>query len=77
MRKKKLNLYVWANPYQVHYGGSSFIAVAESVEKAKAMAKTAAACSFATPSGAPPQIELGEPTSVHEGVQAMWDHWEE
>ena len=46
-----MKLFVWNDPYGVSYGMSQYIAVAETVEQARELAKTAQNNTFGTPDG--------------------------
>lgn len=73
-----MKLFIWAEPYTINYGTTKFIAVAETVEQAREIAKTAPAVSFGEylrPNT--PQVELGEPTQVMDIPCGQWDEWQE
>lgn len=72
-----VKLFVWADPYTVHYGNSAVFAVAETVEQARKIAKGAPAYKYvAFPDGSG-GYKLGEPTRVVDCPCAEWHEWEE
>ena len=78
--KVSMKLYIWADPYQVKYGVSMLLAVAESLEQAIAIADSARVYSYVrfeskgkNRSGM--AIKLGEPTRVVDLPCAEWHEW--
>jgi hypothetical protein len=75
---KKMKMYVWADPYEVRYGSSCCIAVAESLEQAKEVAKSGKSYSSSVYElDSHLQVELGEPTRIIDLPCAEWNKWEE
>lgn len=73
-----MKLFVWERPYTVFYGSSMLIAVAESVEEAKRIAKSAPGYSYTIFDGHPNRsVKLGEPTRVVDLPCAEWHEWSE
>lgn len=73
-----MKLYIWADPYPVAYGSSMAIAVAGSVEEAKAILRDSArAYAYARYSEAVPKADLGEPTRVVDLPCGEWHRWSE
>lgn len=77
-----MKLFVWANPYQVKYGTSAFFAVAETVDDARAIARSAPRYSFfACEDGAgmanADQLLAGEPTRIIDVPCGEWHEWSE
>jgi hypothetical protein len=82
-----MKLFIWKDPYDVSYGSSLLIAVAETVEDARAQALKGRVCAFGEdyehkqPKGTDddwrPQITLGEPTRVLDLPCAEWHEWSE
>jgi hypothetical protein len=75
-----MKMYVWANPYEVDYGNSIVIAVAESLEQAKAVAKSGKAYTFIEFDEDEKSFEsfdLGEPIRVLECPCAEWHEFKE
>jgi hypothetical protein len=73
-----MKLYIWSNPYSVSYGSSMVIAIADNVDKAREIAKTAPAYSYNEyEDKAPLWSELKEPTRVVELPCAEWHVWQE
>ena len=78
-----MKLYVWSDPYHVAYGSSLLIAVADSVEEARALA--ASKCirySFGEYEQGRDGMEstvakLGTPTRVVDLPCAEWHEWME
>jgi predicted RNase H-like HicB family nuclease len=75
-----MKMFIWADPYSVSYGSTIYTAVAETVEEAREMAKTAPAYAFTeykeknTPG---PSVKLGEPTRVVDLPCGEWNYWSE
>lgn len=74
-----MNLYIWADPHHVPYGGSLLVAVAETLDEAKAIAKRSPCYEFGGYLGdiTGDQIPLGEPTRVVPVPCAEWHQWSE
>lgn len=74
-----MKLFVWKEPYGVSWGQSAFFAVAETVEQAREMAKSAPLYSYfsATPDKEEPprDIQLGEPDRVVDLPCAEFHQW--
>lgn len=76
-----MKLFIWADPYKVHYGNSSVHAVAETLEEAKAIACSSKAKSVSygqydntERTGNLEKMTLGEPTHVLDVPCAIWDY---
>jgi hypothetical protein len=73
-----MKLFVWGQPYNVPFGSSMYFAVAETVEQAREMARTAPAFAYTSiEENPPPAVLLGEPTRVLDLPCAEWHVWSE
>ena len=77
-RASDVRLFVWSNPYPVSYGSSMVFAVAETVEQAREIAKTAPRYAYNEfHSGDGCDAVLGEPIRVVDLPCAEWHEWSE
>lgn len=78
-----MKLFIWTDPYQVSYGGSSVHVVAKTVAQARKLAANPTkSVSFGKYDnkddlGNPAAITLGEPTHVLDVPCAIWDYYSE
>jgi hypothetical protein len=78
-----LKLFIWANPYHVNYGNSGYFAVAETVDNARAIARSAHKYSYvefddgATFGATADALLAGEPTRVVDIPCGEWHEWSE
>jgi hypothetical protein len=73
-----MKLFVWADPYPVHYGTSMCIAVAETEEDARKQAEKSFRYSYVKhQDGIGGGAELGPPTRVLDIPCAEWHEWSE
>lgn len=74
-----MKLFIWEDPYDVKYGGSICVVMAETLEQAKDIAASGQAWLQWDYKDTPIQrnAPLGEPTKVLDGPSAAWAHWEE
>lgn len=74
-----MKLFVWNNPVPVRNGSSMLYAVASNQDEARAIAAKAAVYEYGYyvrgSEGANANVELGEPTRVHELPCAEWFKW--
>ncbi len=68
-----MKLFVWVNPYKVPWGTSLLMAVAETEEAARTIARTSPGYLFGNDPITPHRnVELGSPTRVVELPCAEW-----
>ena len=74
-----MKLFIWEDPYDVHYGMSCYMAVADTVEQARAMAEAASGYELVERRRGRHgvKITLGEPTHIHDLPYAEWQEWSE
>lgn len=73
-----MKLFIWTNPYDVDYGMSQYIAVAENIEAAKALVVGAQNNRFGSPQGTcEVKLDLGEPDAVLDVPCGRLDMWSE
>lgn len=73
-----MKLFVWSNPYPVSYGSSMVVAVAETVEQARELAKSAPRYTYNEfHQGDGYWVTLGEPTRIVDLPCAEWHEWSE
>ncbi len=82
-RKGDMKLFIWADPYQVDYGSSMLICVANNLGEAKKLAKTGKCYSFVQYLNEHSSTEvkevskLGKPTRILNLPCAEWHDWSE
>lgn len=74
-----MKMFVWCDPYPVHYGSSMLMVVAETIEQARELAKTGAAYTYGAfkQDRVPMESIDGEPTRVVDVPCAEWHEWSE
>lgn len=74
-----MKLYVWVDPYPVSYGSSLVVAVASSLEEAKAIAAKSPLYKYGQfeESGPGHVVTLGEPHRIVDLPCAEWHEWAE
>lgn len=73
-----MKMFVWSDPYRVSYGSSMVMAVAETVDDARRIAKSAPRYTYNEfHQGDGCEIELGEPTRIVDLPCAEWHEWSE
>lgn len=72
-----MKLYIWSDPYDIPFGMTMVIAVAESVGEARKQAATGKAYAFGNMRDDRPTVKLGKPTRVVSLPCAEWHMWSE
>ncbi len=72
-----MKLYVWVDPYEVAYGSSLVVAIADTLREARKQAATGKAYAYGDSQQPTPAVPLGKPTRIISLPCAEWHYWAE